>query len=140
MNNAKDEKLLINKGITHILNVTKVIENYHENIRNENNEFKYKYMRISVDDNNTDVIPFDKIYKFIDEARSQNGKVLVHCHMGISRSPTVVVAYLMRSENKTALETLEKVQAIRPIADPRGNFVNQLFNFQSQLKIIENQN
>jgi protein-tyrosine phosphatase len=116
------------------LNITKDIKNYHENIRNENDELKYKYMRISVDDNSTDVIPFDKTNEFIDEARSQNGKVLVHCHMGISRSPTVIIAYLMGLKIKTALETLEKVQAIRPIANPNTNFSQQLHNFQRQFE------
>jgi hypothetical protein len=43
---------------------------------------------------------FPEAFAFITEAR-QNGKaVLVHCAAGVSRSVTIVVAYLMDHENK----------------------------------------
>ena len=32
---------------------------------------------------------------FVEEAQQMSSKVLVHCAMGMSRSPTIVIYYLM---------------------------------------------
>jgi len=36
------------------------------------------------------------ICEWIDRAREQGGKVLVHCRVGVSRSATVTIAYVMK--------------------------------------------
>src|SRR5262249_7207363 len=37
---------------------------------------------------------FERVWKFIHDARGKNGRVLVHCFAAISRSPAVVLSYL----------------------------------------------
>lgn len=53
------------------------------------------------------------------------GRVLVHCAMGVSRSATVVLAFLMICENMTLVEAIQTVQAHRDIC-PNSGFLRQL--------------
>uniref|UniRef100_A0A8D0WZM4 Dual specificity protein phosphatase n=2 Tax=Sus scrofa TaxID=9823 RepID=A0A8D0WZM4_PIG len=53
------------------------------------------------------------------------GRVLVHCAMGVSRSATVVLAFLMICENMTLVEAIQTVQAHRDIC-PNSGFLQQL--------------
>ena len=73
-------------GITHIVNCTDELPNYHED------QFVYLAMKMFDPDpcfTNT----FPDVCRFIDDGRRQ-GKVLVHCFASISRSPAVVLTYL----------------------------------------------
>ena len=36
-----------------------------------------------------------EVFEFIEECRESNGKCLVHCHRGVSRSTAMCIAYLM---------------------------------------------
>ena len=47
---------------------------------------------------------------FIDIALETGGKVLVNCEMGMSRSSTCVLAYLMLRHQMSAGEALAKVE------------------------------
>lgn len=62
-----------------------------------------------------------------DEPRT--GGVLVHCDQGVSRAPTVVIAYLMRKHGKKLDEVLNEVEKRRRV-NPSGNFINQLRAWQ----------
>lgn len=52
--------------------------------------------------------------------------VLVHCQMGISRSATIVIAYLMRKQRQGLDEVLKQVRAKRRRINPNENFSVQL--------------
>lgn len=49
---------------------------------------------------------FDQAAKFIDDAIRSGGKVFVHCVVGISRSATLVIAYLIICRGMNAAEAL----------------------------------
>ncbi|XP_053440623.1 dual specificity protein phosphatase 13 isoform X3 [Nycticebus coucang] len=53
------------------------------------------------------------------------GRVLLHCAMGVSRSATLVLAFLMICENMTLVEAIQTVQAHRDIC-PNSGFLRQL--------------
>ncbi len=60
--------------------------------------------------------------------------VLVHCQMGISRSSTIVLAYLIRFEGMTRDEAYVHVKSRRPQCDPNPGFWRQLKTFESRLR------
>jgi protein-tyrosine phosphatase len=68
---------------------------------------------------------FEKTDSFIDTHR-KNGNVLVHCMAGVSRSATVVIAYLMKTNKWKYEETLKYVREKRNIVGPNEGFLRQL--------------
>ena len=56
---------------------------------------------------------FEESYEFIEAMRSHGINVLVHCHAGLSRSASIVCAYLMRKYNWNAERSLNYVRERR---------------------------
>lgn len=73
---------------------------------------------------------------FIRDALSADPlhRVLVHCMAGVSRSATVVVAYLMTVEGLSAARALAEVQAKRCCCNPNSGFRSQLKQFEARLQ------
>ncbi|XP_071464932.1 dual specificity protein phosphatase 15 isoform X3 [Marmota flaviventris] len=89
------------------------------------------YLRIPVAD--TPEVPIKKHFKecisFIHCCRLNGGNCLVHCFAGISRSTTIVTAYVMTVTGLGWREVLEAIKATRPIANPNPGFRQQLEEF-----------
>ena len=62
-----------------------------------------------------------------------SGKVLVNCLMGMSRSSTCVLAYLMMRQNMTAVEALTEVRRHREVR-PNDGFLRQLADLDNKLR------
>lgn len=56
----------------------------------------------------------------------------VHCMMGISRSPTVICAYLVATTDLTTSESITHVRSIRTIVCPNLGFRQQLEEYSTQ--------
>ena len=67
----------------------------------------------------------EKALDFIDEG-IRLGAVLVHCQLGMSRSATAVLAYLMSREHVSFDEALHDLMRCRKIVQPNLGFCNQL--------------
>ncbi|CAF9917177.1 hypothetical protein IMSHALPRED_003488 [Imshaugia aleurites] len=67
----------------------------------------------------------------IEEKRAEGKKILVHCRMGISRSVTLVMAYLMRAWGVGFPEAQTFVKEKRPMASPNRGFCEQLRVWQA---------
>lgn len=54
----------------------------------------------------------------MEESLAAGGRLLVHCSQGVSRSASIVIAYLMWRDGKEYEETFRRVKATRGIANP----------------------
>lgn len=82
----------------------------------------------------------DDISCFFDEAiefMGSEGVTLVHCRAGISRSSTLVMAYLIQEKRWTLNEAFTFTKAKRSCVAPNFGFLGQLQTLQDQLEISE---
>lgn len=121
---TNDYHLLKDLGVTHILNVASTVTT--ENIREQ---FRYKHVPIAdlVDVDIT--VYFDECFAFIDSARNAGGCVLVHCMAGVSRSASIVIAYVMKKGDVDFQEAFDSVKQQRPSIRPNDGFMEQLKSF-----------
>ncbi|KAI0629367.1 protein-tyrosine phosphatase-like protein [Trametes polyzona] len=128
---AVDEAQLIAIGVTHIVSVIEHRPKYPKTLT------KLKTLHIPVEDSEyADILQhLDVTSAFIKSAlEDRRNIVLVHCAMGISRSATVVSAFLMAHKSMTAQQALDYVTSRRPIVHPNPGFRRQLDIYASRLR------
>ncbi len=72
---------------------------------------------------------------FIESERSARRSVFVHCMNGVSRSATVMAAYLMQREHWTRDHALEFLRERRPGVRPNPAFLTLLLEWETSLKL-----
>ncbi|KAF9578200.1 hypothetical protein BGW38_006132, partial [Lunasporangiospora selenospora] len=77
---------------------------------------------------------FPTAFEFIEHARSQGGKVLVHCQLGVSRSASLVIAYVMKSEGMTLNSAYDFVKQRSAVISPNMSLMYQLAEFEKTLQ------
>eukprot|EP00746_Dinoflagellata_sp_MGD_P164927 gnl/MRDRNA2_/MRDRNA2_93897_c0_seq1.p1 gnl/MRDRNA2_/MRDRNA2_93897_c0~~gnl/MRDRNA2_/MRDRNA2_93897_c0_seq1.p1 ORF type:complete len:190 (+),score=16.80 gnl/MRDRNA2_/MRDRNA2_93897_c0_seq1:212-781(+) len=76
-----------------------------------------------------------RCFDFLDTAMEKpESRVLVHCAMGVNRSATIVIAYLMKSKRWTLGRSFHHVKKIRMIVSPANGYVKQLSNYERVLQ------
>ncbi|KHJ42153.1 hypothetical protein D918_07685 [Trichuris suis] len=115
----KGEELL-QWGITRVLTVDiKPVKRKHQDIQ-------YYFVHME-DDPNWDLLSsLKECLAYIESAVIEGNAILVHCFLGISRSPAVATAYLMRRYKVDADEALRRIRSCRPIVCPNEGFLRQL--------------
>jgi hypothetical protein len=66
---------------------------------------------------------------FIVESQKHNSNILIHCVSGISRSASIVIAYMMDKYKMNYDEAFAYVKTKRPTIRPNTNFIEQLLIF-----------
>ncbi|KAM6319423.1 dual specificity protein phosphatase 15 [Podargus strigoides] len=119
---AKDLEQLSRNKITHIVSIHESPQPLLQDIT---------YLRIPLPDTPEANIKrhFKECISFIHQCRLHGGNCLVHCLAGISRSTTVVVAYVMAVTELSCQEVLEAIRTVRPVANPNPGFRQQLAEF-----------
>ncbi|XP_029295806.1 dual specificity protein phosphatase 26-like [Cottoperca gobio] len=130
-NSAENRADLSKHRVTHILNAAHSKRGVQPHIYEG---MEVSYMGIEAHDScGFDMsVKFQAAADFIHRALSRGGKVLVHCHVGVSRSATLVLAYLMLKHNLSLVEAICAVKDNRGVIPNRG-FLRQLIKLDGQL-------
>ncbi|KUF64501.1 phosphatase Slingshot 1 protein [Phytophthora nicotianae] len=125
--NAEDSRLLHMLGITHICNCATQVGNSFEG--------EFIYLKLSLHDTqDEELIPhFQTVTKFIKRVERLRGRVLIHCISGVSRSPALLIAYLMIDKKIPLLEAYNMVKRKRHIVQPNQAFRLQLAKYELML-------
>ncbi|XP_053722261.1 dual specificity phosphatase 29-like [Synchiropus splendidus] len=123
---AQNKRLLEGLGVTHVVNAADGAQHISTGPQfYQDTNIKYHGVEAS-DSKDFNLRPFfSGTTEFINDALKENGTVLVHCARGISRSATLVLAFLMIKEHLTLLEAVQTVRRHRNIL-PNAGFLEQL--------------
>ncbi|KAL4158448.1 hypothetical protein PRNP1_004224 [Phytophthora ramorum] len=107
--------------ITHIVNMGAITDqrNKFENV---------EYLDVAIKDNvDVDITQeFGPTIEFIHKAAEENGRVLIHCVQGVSRSSTICIWYVMLKTKCTLSAAYSHVLKCRPLIFPNRGFMAQL--------------
>lgn len=111
---------------------------FHVNFRSSNEIIIYYHYEI--EDSNE--APIKSVWThttpLLTKAEQEKTKTLVHCFGGVSRSPSVIIAYLMERERNLSLaEAFASVFSNRPYISPNDGFWKALQVFETEISIKE---
>jgi len=125
-----DVEIATNKSVLESLNITHILSVMldHDIPKLNLPKQPIRYAVPILDRPNAPLLPeLSGAVNFITNALTDpTAHVLCHCYAGASRSPTVVIAYLLSSMNLTVDEALSYVRVRRSITRPNPGFVQQL--------------
>ncbi|XVF02581.1 hypothetical protein REPUB_Repub04eG0187000 [Reevesia pubescens] len=128
---AKNREILRKNGITHVLNcVGFVCPEYFKN----DLVYKTLWLQDTPSEDITSIL-YD-VFDYFEDVREQGGRVLVHCCQGVSRSSSLVIAYLMWREGQSFEDAFQYVKAARGVTNPNTGFAFQLLQCQKRVHAV----
>lgn len=122
---TQDEKLLLDYEISHILSVGIRVP--------EVKGVTYSFVEaLDLPEFNMRSV-FEESIKIIDSVRSKGGFIFVHCNAGVSRSASIVIAYLMKTERLKYQQAYDAVKNVRECIKPNVGFIQQLLCLEKEL-------
>ncbi|XP_028278692.1 dual specificity protein phosphatase 13B isoform X2 [Parambassis ranga] len=130
---ARDKAALSSLGVTHILNAAAGRHRINTGLQFYS-DLQVEYLGVEAADHpEFNLQPFfSSAAQFIDSALKKEGKVFVHCAMGVSRSGALVLAYLMICQGLSLVEAITAVRLNRDIG-PNSGFLEQLRQLELSL-------
>ena len=124
---AENKYILSRNGITHILTVgSGLFPKFPQ-------KYTYKWIR-ELDSPAANLKQhFEAMHRFMRNAFMEGGRVLVHCHAGISRSATTVISYLMAEHGLPLNAAMSLVRSKRWFINPNPGFIKQLQAYEREL-------
>ncbi|ELK07467.1 dual specificity protein phosphatase 21 [Pteropus alecto] len=124
---ANNKLMLSSNRITTVINVSvEVINTFYEGIQ---------YLKVPVADSASSCIYdfFDPIADHIRSVEMKQGRTLLHCAAGVSRSAALCIAFLMKYRSMSLLDAHTWTKSCRPIIRPNNGFWEQLIRYEFKL-------
>ena len=126
-----DGKWLDKAKITHVVSLTQLIPPQMKDRKH------IRHLKVRINDSENAKLELARklpeILSFIEKARREDGKVLVHCDAGMSRSASVVLAYCMRFGKMTLIQAIKLVRKRRTMISPNPAFMALLCDLERSL-------
>ncbi|KAK4442403.1 phosphatase II [Podospora aff. communis PSN243] len=123
---TSNDAFLKRQGITHVLSIGKSPASHFEGIT-------YERLSLTDEEDSSISVVVDKACDVIEAVATVKGKVLVHCSAAISRSPTIVAAYLMKRQGMTLRDSLTRLVDARGVVSPNPGFLRQLAEMEKEI-------
>jgi protein-tyrosine phosphatase len=122
-NVSKNISLLKNYQITHIINLSEIQTNLFIN------EFKYLNFKIPDSPFFNISLLFNEIINNIINITKNNGIIYIHCAKGVSRTATILIAFIGKLLKLDFLTAYKYVYIKRPCIKPNIGFCIQLIEY-----------
>ena len=109
-------------------------------VNEQENEFADKLNYFNIDnledqEDHDAMQHFATVAEFTDNALKSGGAVCFHCAAGISRSSTMIIAYLMISKKLSLIQAFERTYNARRVTWPNRTFMKQLIDYERELQL-----
>lgn len=101
---------------------------------------KIEYYHVEWSHHSKIVKDLNKLTDLMHKATLQNKKILIHCQCGVSRSASLMVAYIMRYCNMNLNDAYNKLKSIAKDISPNMGLIFQLMEWSEKLNIIKDDN
>jgi len=126
IDDANNEPELKAKGITHILSLGPS-KSSADFVKNEHFPMH--------DGGRTDLKEvLGNVQTFVEKGQEDGNNILVHCHLGQNRSATVVIALLMKREDKTLFRVHKDLKAQRPLVQINRGYAEKLLTLEKEIR------
>lgn len=125
MFDANDKELIRDKQISCIICVANNLKINNDNYPNVK-VYKYNFS----DDYECDILSY---FNEICDIIAKEKVVLVNCAAGVSRSSTIIIAYIMKQYKANLLKAFTYVREKRPQICPNKHFMNSLLAYELTL-------
>ncbi|CAN1196636.1 Protein-tyrosine-phosphatase IBR5 [Linum perenne] len=143
--NAARSELLKTQGISRILNVSLAVDLNSELIVDWSdwirywvgfvpacqNLYKNSFTYHCLQDDKT--LQFDEAIQILEQCERDKARILVHCMSGKSRSPAIVISYLMKSKGWRLAQSYQWVKERRPAVELTEGVHQQLQQYEQRL-------
>ena len=129
---ATTKQILMDLSINYIINMTPSFENQ---LFDKDEDLQIKYLQIPIYDDESAEIEkyFEKGIEFINNALSDTKKIVCRCQSGVSRSSTMIIAYLMKMKKMNFIDAYKYTLERREIIEPNQGFVKKLKQYHEIL-------